>query len=191
MRTNFMISMIFVPCLLGCAAITARGEATTDAATLEWADLPPVTAPLRAADGAPAGQVTMRRGPLGLLFTIEGESWPQGWHGVHLHAVGSCEAPAFTSAGGHVNHPDSLRPHGLLNWGGGPDYGDLQNVYAHADGTARAEVYLSRAGLDPALSDMADGDGLALVVHANADDHLTQPIGGAGARIACAVLFSG
>ena len=36
--------------------------------------------------------------------------------------------------------------------------------------------------------DMADGDGLALVIHANADDHTTQPIGGAGDRIACAVL---
>jgi Cu-Zn family superoxide dismutase len=27
-----------------------------------------------------------------------------------------------------------------------------------------------------------------VVIHANADDFLTQPIGGAGARIACGVL---
>ena len=26
-----------------------------------------------------------------------------GVHGVHLHAVGTCEPPAFTSAGGHYN----------------------------------------------------------------------------------------
>lgn len=122
----------------------------------------------------------MRRGPEGLLFTIEGEGWPQGWHGVHLHAVGSCEAPAFTSAGGHVNHAVNARPHGLLNHDGGPDNGDLQNVYAHSDGTARAEVYLH--------GQAASNQGLAFVVHASPDDHISQPIGGAGGRIACAVL---
>src|SRR5262245_4719179 len=26
-----------------------------------------------------------------------------GRHGVHIHEVGSCEAPAFTSAGGHYD----------------------------------------------------------------------------------------
>ncbi len=151
---------------------------------------PAISAEIRLSDGSPAGRVSMFRGPYGLLFRIEGENWAQGWHGAHLHAVGSCEEPAFQSAGGHVDHPQQQRPHGLLNLQGGPDHGDLQNVYAHADGTARAEVYVSHAGLngEHGRFDMADGDGLSLVIHANADDHLTQPIGGAGARIACAVL---
>lgn len=155
------------------------------------ADLPPIVAPLIAADGSDAGRVTLRRGPLGLLFVIEGENWPEGWHGAHLHGAGSCELPAFESAAGHVNHPLQPRPHGLLNWDGGPDHGDLQNVYAHSDGIARAEIYLSGAGLGPEVGDMADADGLALVIHANPDDHESQPIGGAGERIACAVLASG
>ena len=33
------------------------------------------------------------------------------------------------------------------------------------------------------------GPGLSLIVHANPDDHVSQPIGGAGDRIACAVLI--
>ena len=142
---------------------------------------PASVAPLTAADGSSAGQLSMRQGPHGVLLRIEGENWPQGWHGVHLHAVGSCDAPAFTSAGGHINHPQTARLHGLLNWDGGPDYGDLPNVFADADGTARAEIYATGV-------DLGDRNGLAFVVHANPDDHLGQPIGGAGERIACAVL---
>ena len=35
---------------------------------------------------------------------------------------------------------------------------------------------------------LKDQDGSALVIHANADDHTSQPIGGAGDRVACGVI---
>ena len=38
---------------------------------------------------------------------------------------------------------------------------------------------------------LADKDGSAIVIHANADDHRAQPIGGAGGRIACGVIAGG
>ncbi len=38
---------------------------------------------------------------------------------------------------------------------------------------------------------LADADGSAIVIHANPDDHKAQPIGGAGARIACGVIAGG
>lgn len=173
--------------LLACAGAAC---AQSQGAPAPAAPSPVVaTAELKTASGASAGVVTMRRGPLGLLLTVEGQGWPEGWHGVHLHAVGTCEGPGFTSAGGHVNHAENKRPHGLLNTDGGPDLGDLQNIWAHADGTARAEVYLSGAGLvDGPGHDLLDGDGLSFLVHANRDDHVSQPIGGAGDRIACGVF---
>lgn len=146
----------------------------------------PVEAALIAADGSDAGIVTLRHGPRGMLFVIEGRNWPEGWHGVHVHAAGRCDPPAFESAAGHLNSADDAHPHGLLNVEGGPDFGDLQNVYASADGTARAEVYLAANGMG---GHEANGPGLSLIVHANADDHVSQPIGGAGGRIACAVLI--
>ena len=41
------------------------------------------------------------------------------------------------------------------------------------------------------LRDLRSGDGSAVIIHANADDHLTQPIGGAGPRVACAEMTEG
>ena len=78
--------------------------------------------------------------------------------------------------------------HGLRN-PDGPDSGDLPNLYAAADGSAKAEFFttlVSVAGGDvPAL---LDADGSAVIIHEQPDDHLTQPIGGAGGRIACGVI---
>ncbi|HEY0052777.1 MAG TPA: superoxide dismutase family protein, partial [Caulobacteraceae bacterium] len=145
--------------------------------------LPPIAfASLKNAEGGDVGGVLMWRGPQGLVLRIEAAALPQGWHATHLHAVGSCETPAFTSAGGHVNHAPAPRPHGLLN-PEGPDSGDLQNVYVASDGEVRAELYLAGGG-----EALLDGDGLAFVMHAGPDDHHSQPIGGAGARIACGVF---
>lgn len=172
---------------LAAGALMAGGSAVAQtaapAATTAPAPQPVATAALKTADGGDAGTVTAYKGPLGVLLVVEGKGWPQGWHGVHLHAVGTCEGPGFTSAGAHVNHPDATRPHGLLNIDGGPDLGDLQNVHAAADGSAHAEVYVS--GPD---HDLLDADGVSFLVHANRDDHVSQPIGGAGVRIACGVF---
>ena len=66
--------------------------------------------------------------------------------------------------------------------------GDLQNVWAAEDGKAMAEVYLAGAGLGMGGVELMDADGLAFMVHASADDHVSQPIGGAGPRIACGVF---
>jgi len=38
------------------------------------------------------------------------------------------------------------------------------------------------------IVDLIDGDGTAILVHSGEDDHLSQPIGGAGARVACGAI---
>jgi Cu-Zn family superoxide dismutase len=132
------------------------------------------------------GQITIRDGATALVMrlTIAPGGLPPGWHGMHFHAVGDCsDADKFERSKAHVNHDQSK--HGLLN-PDGPDEGDLPNVYANADGSVNAEV----SSETPLTGEggLKDGDGSALIIHANEDDHMSQPIGGAGARIACAVI---
>lgn len=138
--------------------------------------------------GAEAGKATLTQGATGLLIKVEVTGLTPGWHGIHIHATGQCEAP-FTSAGAHINHGDPKQPHGLLN-ADGPDDGDLPNVFADTSGAVNAEVFTTRARLADAGPGqwLLDDDGSALVIHANADDHSSQPIGGAGDRVACAVI---
>lgn len=139
-------------------------------------------------DGRDAGLVTLTEAPHGVLLKLELKGLTPGWHAVHFHEKGDCGAPDFKSAGAHV-HTAATTVHGLLNPAAN-DSGDLPNVFAGQDGVATAEVYstlvsLKGAGGRPAL---LDADGSSIVVHANADDHQTQPIGGAGARAACGVI---
>lgn len=138
--------------------------------------------------GAEIGKATLTQGPTGLLIKVEATGLTPGWHGIHIHATGQCAAP-FTSAGAHINHTDPKTPHGLLN-AQGPDDGDLPNLYAAADGSAHGEFFTTKARIsqDGPGQWLWDADGSALVIHANPDDHNSQPIGGAGDRVACAVL---
>ena len=138
--------------------------------------------------GAEIGKATLTQGATGLLIKVEATGLTPGWHGIHIHATGQCAAP-FTSAGAHINHTDPKTPHGLLN-AQGPDDGDLPNLYAAADGSAKGEFFTTKARIsqDGPGQWLRDADGSALVIHANPDDHNSQPIGGAGDRVACAVL---
>ena len=159
------------------AAILAPAAVLADMASAEIVD----------PSGSVIGMVTFEQTPTGVLMYVEVAGLPPGAHGIHLHAAGSC-TPDFKQATGHIN-PGGV-PHGLRH-PDGPDSGDLPNLYVGADGSAMAEFFATRvsvAGGDmPAL---LDEDGSAVIIHEQPDDHLTQPIGGAGGRIACGVIVS-
>lgn len=148
---------------------------------------PPVTIQLKDPTGADMGVATLTEAPGGLVMRIEARGLTPGWHGLHFHEKADCSSPDFKSAGGHVRH-DAAAVHGLLNPAGN-ETGDLPNLFAGADGLAMAEVFTPSVSLTAAgRSHLLDADGSALVIHAAPDDHLSQPIGGAGARVACAVI---
>lgn len=191
MRTARLATLALLPiaaALAGCVSVTANdySHAPRRAAMGDFGE-----ASLVNASGARVGRAVLTQGPTGLLIRIEAEGLTPGWHGVHIHATGQCAAP-FTSAGAHVNHGEPKAPHGLLN-AGGPDDGDLPNIFADAAGQVRAELFTTRARIasEGPGQWLWDADGSALVIHANADDHATQPIGGAGDRVACGVMAAG
>ena len=142
-------------------------------------------APIKNAKGDAIGTLTIRDGANALVLrvAIQPGGLPPGWHGMHFHAVGDCSDAKFQNSKAHVNHDQSK--HGLLN-PEGPDEGDLPNLYAAQDGSAQAEVS-SETPLN-GEGGLKDGDGSALIIHANPDDHTSQPIGAAGDRVACGVI---
>ena len=152
-------------------------------------DVPVASAPLVRADGSVAGAVQVVQGPTGLTLRVDARGLPPGRHGVHLHALGRCDPPGFTSAGGHWN-PDA-RQHGHNN-PAGAHRGDLGNVGIGPDGRLIVGLLVPgtsyRSASLSAPTVLADADGAALVIHADADDERTDPSGNSGARIACAVI---
>lgn len=184
-----------------CSSEPAPAPTADPAATAPSPDAPSVarapvgasqTVALRTAEGAEAGSVRIRQGSQGLVMTVEATGLTPGWHGIHIHAVGTCEGPKFDSAGGHVHAGAGTAVHGLLN-ADATDSGDLPNIWAGQDGRAMAEVFTPFARLADAGPGvhLLDADGSAIVVHANPDDYASQPIGGAGDRVACGVIAAG
>lgn len=136
------------------------------------------------AQGSDVGIATIDRLPDGsMTLTLVTTGVPAGTYGAHVHMVGQCDAPRFTSAGAHWN-PTS-RQHGRLN-PQGSHHGDLPNLVVAPDGRGRLSAALQ--GAFDGAGGLMDADGAALVVHARPDDELTDPTGNSGDRIACAVL---
>jgi Cu-Zn family superoxide dismutase len=141
-------------------------------------------ATLRTASGQDVGRATVREVAGGLRVTIDARFLTPGMHGAHLHTIGRCEAPDFASAGPHWN-PTAMK-HGSMN-PQGPHEGDLPNLVIGADGRGTLGINIAGASFDA----LVDADGAAMVIHAAADDMMTDPSGNSGGRIACGVLVAG
>jgi Cu-Zn family superoxide dismutase len=141
------------------------------------------------AAGDEIGVVRLRE--KGGAVRVEGQvrGLPAGFHGFHVHAIGSCVGPAFTSAGGHLNPGGASHP---------AHAGDMPVLLVNADGTASASFESDRFG----VGNLFDTDGSAVIVHANPDNYANIPAdrydpdpdattlatGDAGGRLACGVI---
>ena len=138
-------------------------------------------------EGKTIGTLTVRgsnRAVVGRLELTAGALKP-GWHAIHFHSIGDCTDTAkFEHAKDHINL--RKREQGLLNRRG-PDNGDLPNILAAADGSVTVEFSSQLVSLQGRRT-LLDSDGSALIIHANPDDYISQPIGGADDHIACAAL---
>ncbi len=133
--------------------------------------------------GKEVGTAAIRSAPDGSIITVEVSEMAPGWHGLHVHAVGDCadHADHFKKAGAHL--ADADEKHGFMA-AEGPHKGDLPNIWVHTDGTAKVELFSDELEAD----DLMDKDGSAIMIHAAADDHKTDPSGSSGERLACGVV---
>lgn len=168
--------------LAGLLAACATNSAAPEAAPTTPAS---ATVALAGADGRSMGSATLTDTPSGIRLVIDARNVSSGAHGFHLHMVGLCEAPGFTTAGTHWNPTHMV--HGK-DAPGGPHMGDLPNLIAGTDGVGRLEVTIPGAQLMAGPNPLLDVDGAALVIHASADDYKTDPTGNSGGRIACGVV---
>ncbi|HEV8673991.1 MAG TPA: superoxide dismutase family protein [Methylomirabilota bacterium] len=158
--------------LAGCAAMTGGGA-------------PAATAELKNARGETVGTANLTEQDGKVRLVVQARGLTPGQHGIHIHAVGRCDPPAFTTAGGHYNPLG--RKHGLES-PEGAHAGDLPNLVADASGNARYEATTDRVTLRDGLLSVFDGDGSAIVVHEKADDQKTDPTGDSGGRVVCGVI---
>ncbi len=146
---------------------------------------PSARAALKDAQGKDVGTATFTPARNGVKVHVQVAHLPPGKHGIHIHAVGKCEAPEFKSAGGHFNPLG--KKHGLHN-PEGAHAGDMPNLAVAKNGSAKATFTAKGATLAEGAGSLLGADGTALVIHADPDDEKTDPAGNSGTRIACGVI---
>jgi Cu-Zn family superoxide dismutase len=166
-----------------------------------------MTTELKSAAGAALGNVTFDFANGYATVTVEtvpNQVLTPGFHGLHIHSVGKCEANSvaptggaagdFNSAGGHYQAPGH---------NGYPASGDLTSLEVRSDGSAK----LVTTSNSFSAADLRNGSGTALVIHQDPDnfgniptarytqkngtsgpDGETLATGDSGKRVACGVI---
>jgi superoxide dismutase, Cu-Zn family len=157
-------------------------------------------ATLKDAEGDSVGVVRFdarRGGRVGVEAEVNDVAPADEFHGFHVHTTGECDPTTdipFSSAGGHFNPDAAIH---------GEHAGDFPVLLVKPGGRAEAKFETHRF----ALSQLFDGDGSAVIVHAGRDnyaniperyhshpedvlgpDSVTEATGDAGDRFACGVV---
>jgi superoxide dismutase, Cu-Zn family len=166
-----------------------------------------MTTQLKSADGAVIANATLDFANGYATVTVEAgpnQVLTPGFHGLHIHSVGKCEANSvaptggaagdFNSAGGHYQAPGHS---------GHPASGDLTSLEVRPDGSANLVTTTSSF----TAADLRNASGTALIIHQDPDnfgniptarytqkngaagpDEETLATGDAGRRVACGVI---
>lgn len=176
-----------------CAAAAAATALSGCAMMDEWfggRDRPAsAVAELMTPQGQPGGRVELVPTGDGVQVTAQVQGLSPGAHGFHIHTNGVCapgpDGAAFGAAGGHFD-PGNANNHGAPGRPASESHaGDMPNIPVGADGRG-ALRYLNRS-----VTLATGGNGVigrSIVVHAGADDYVTDPAGNSGARVLCGVI---
>ncbi len=169
--------LLVIAGLLGFAAAAQSAAAATKSAHAD----------IVSTQGTQIGTAKITSTGQGVKIEVKVTHLTLGEHGIHIHTVGKCEVPAFTTAGGHFN-PTSAH-HGVHNTQDPhPHLGDLMNLTADKKGNAKATFLANGVTLGDGPNSLFHDGGTSLVIHAKADDLMSDPSGNSGDRIACGVI---
>ena len=148
---------------------------------------PRALATMAGRDGKAMGTANFIATAHGVVIELDLKGLTPGAHAIHIHTAGNCDRrTAFTSAGPHFT-VEPNRMHGFLA-PHGVHAGDLPNQFAASDGTLHASVISNAISLGDGKKSIFDRDDAAIIVHAKADDYVSQPVGNSGDRVACGVI---
>lgn len=169
--------------LPGCRSV--QGYTTEVGAT--------AAAMLDSPDGETVGGVMFTQLDAGVLVAADAKGLPPGGHAstISLHEIGAC-TPDLAAAGDHFNPGDARRglvhPKWKLGRSVGPHGDDLPNIYAAADGTARADFFTDAISLGAGADhSVFDANGSAIIVHEKPGTYAAGE-SDTGARLACGVI---
>jgi len=128
-----------------------------------------------------SGTITFTQTATGVQVVADLKGLTAGKHGFHIHEFGDCNSTDGTSAGGHFNPMN--KPHG------GPmdmnrHEGDMGNIVADESGNAHLDYTDKMLKLSGPNSIIGRG----VIIHKGEDDLKSQPVGNAGARVACGTI---
>lgn len=156
---RILIGIVATSALIGGGLLAANSATARDDRTL--------TATLVDTAGQALGKAKLSFSRGGAQVRVEVQLPPAmaGFHGFHVHRVGTCTAP-FTTAGGHLGEDaaDPTRRHRNHD-------GDLPVLLVMADGRAAARFETDRLQ----LNEVIDSDGAAFVIHAGPDNYANIP----------------
>ena len=170
------IGVMVVGCALLCAAASANAAGPKSA-----------HAELKNAQGAKVGTAKFTATANGVKVSVKVSRLTPGEHGIHIHTVGKCDAPAFATAGGHFN-PTSAHHGAKSSQEPHPHVGDLDNLKVGENGKASATFTIAGATLADGQNSLFHEGGTSLIIHGKADDLMTDPSGNSGERFACGVI---
>jgi Cu-Zn family superoxide dismutase len=169
-----------------------------------------LTAQLKLADGTPVATADIEFTGGFATVTVEtttpGKLTP-GFHGLHIHALGKCEANSVAPTGGAPGDFNSAGAHfQKAGHTGHPASGDLVSLQVREDGTAKLVTTTDAFTAE----DLLGGAKTAIIIHEKADnfanipperyqqvngspppDETTLATGDAGKRVACGVIGTG
>ena len=192
MTGGLKLAVLSVP-----AVIVVAGVAALLIVQSRDADHPTATpgltaeAVLESPSGDAMGSVAFRQAAGGVLVMADVKGLAPGGHAFIIHETGEC-APDFSAAGDHFNPDDA--EHGFIHpaWkrgeSSGGHRGDLPNIYAASDGSARADFFTVGITLDEGpRHSVFDLDGSAIIVHERPDSYGAEE-SDTGSRVACGVI---